>query len=192
MISKGDQRSPLGFLGNYKEDSMTSKIKKAGWSISLISALLLALSLFLPLAEYSTYVDDAGKPLGLVGQLFSKPGSEQVATYGSFWDAMHWEGVIFLVPLLLVALKRWGPRYFHPALTVVTPLIAAFLLAILLTIVEFTDLGIWPWVGVNRAYGGYVALGALGSFFVTTSIVAVSAFIQVCGKWRKKKREMKS
>ena len=144
-------------------------IKNAGW----LSALVLALSFVLPLSSYTTYVDADGRPVGPAGQLFHDADAKRVTSYGYFWEDMSWVApLIFFLPAALALLNKRGAPRFQAALTMAAPLVAACLLIPLAARVWFADFNIFPWTGAERACGGYVALGSLGCFCITSTILA--------------------
>jgi hypothetical protein len=159
---------------------MNRKVERTIVHVCILSALLLAVSFTLPLTEYNTVVNADGRPVGLLGQLFPDPNSDRVTTHGFFWEDMNGVvPVVFFLPLLLIVLREWGAPRFRNVITMAAPLLAVCLFVPLGAMVQFADFGVFPGTGGERAYGGYVALGALGCFLLATSMLAGSACIQM-------------
>ena len=159
---------------------MRTKIERAVVGVCFLSALLLAVSFMLPLTEYKTVVDADGRPVGILGQLFPGPGSDSVTTYGFFWEDINWVvPAVFFLPALLMVLREWGAPRLRAVVTIAAPLVAVCLLIPLMTMVQFADFGVFPGTGGERAYGGYVALVALGCFLVAASTLAAFGYIQM-------------
>jgi len=171
---------------------MSAKNETVLVSVCFLSALVLAVSFAFPLSTHATYLDDDGRPAGWLGQLLPDQNSDRVLSYEYFWEDINWlVPLVFFLPVVLVALRQWGPPRFRMVLTVATPLLAAGLLVPLVAMVELADLSVFPGTGSERAYGGYVALGALGCFLIATGLLAVATcFRSITGEPKKSKHRV--
>ena len=153
---------------------MSDKLARITRRIYAISAFVLAVSFFLPLTVRTTYVDAEGKLGGLLRQWFPGAGAEGVTSPGFVWENMEWTILlIFFVPVVLVALRKLPSQKLRSLITWVTPLAAGLLLFSLIVIVWLSDFSILPG-NIERSYGGFVALGALICFFVSSIFLVVA------------------
>ena len=134
----------------------------------VVCSVLLAISFFLPLSEHSTYLRADGRPAGILGQLFPDPNAAATVTYEYFWNDLYWMvPVTFFLPGVLTALMVLVPRLGR-WISAIAPLVTGFLLVGLIAMVMMADFGI----NHERAYGGWVALGALGGFVLASTLLA--------------------
>jgi hypothetical protein len=122
-----------------------------------MAAILLLLAFFLPLSqctvEQQTPDGKAVEPTTVVTSAYSShewPSADALATYGSF-----------LWPLMLaVASLIWPALSKRAAIGVLELLLCAGSAYVLLTLIYFGDI----------RYGAYVAAGAIGTYFIATSV----------------------
>jgi hypothetical protein len=155
---------------------MASKAKRIVLVAHAMSAVVLALSFFLPVAESTTYLGSDGRPVGLLGQVFPSPDFATATSYSFFWEDANWVvPVVFFVPALLVVARvsRATPRSLV-VLDLAAPPAAAFLLLPLLAMVSAANLGVVPGMRGERAFGAYLALGALACFLTAATVLAAT------------------
>jgi hypothetical protein len=158
---------------------MTPDVRRIVVAVYVISAVVLALSFALPVARQTTCADAGSGFGGVLKQMFPDPNCPIVTSYSFFWeDTFSAVPAIFFLPLLMVGLGFYAPRRLRRLVALGAPVVAAWLLAVLAAIVSMADFTIFT-DGTERAFGGFVALGALGCFVLAASALAAFA----CSEW---------